>query len=175
MLSPLSFSGQCTLCRQALSYREGTQISGVWTSLLTEDEGPKQNLSQKLCCFGLSQKLLASLCTFSPVQNTFRWSSRTKMAPADPEVKASWAGQTPVLWQGRWSDVWSPKRALPHKLCGSRLSQKLSASVCTLSPVQTTFQRSPRTKMAPAFLRQKPPGPGGHLYSGQEGSWMSGA
>ena len=129
MLSPLSFSGQCTLCRQALSYREGTQISGVWTSLLTEDEGPKQNLSQKLCCFGLSQKLLASLCTFSPVQNTFRWSSRTKMAPADPEAKASQAGWTPVLWLGRWPDVWSPKMVLPQKLCGSRLSQKLLASV----------------------------------------------
>jgi hypothetical protein len=26
--------------------------------LLAEDEGPKQDLSQKLCCFGLSQKLL---------------------------------------------------------------------------------------------------------------------
>jgi hypothetical protein len=51
---------------------------------------------------------------------------------------------TPVLWPGRWSDVWSPKRALPQKLCGFRLSQKLSASVCTLSPVQTTFWRSPK-------------------------------
>jgi hypothetical protein len=27
------------------SYREGAQISGVWTSLLVEDEGPKQDLS----------------------------------------------------------------------------------------------------------------------------------
>ena len=43
------------------SYREGAQISGVWTSLLAEDEGLKQDLSQKLCCFGLSQKLLASV------------------------------------------------------------------------------------------------------------------
>jgi hypothetical protein len=43
------------------SYREGAQISGVWTFLLAEDEGLKQDLSQKLCCFGLSQKLLASV------------------------------------------------------------------------------------------------------------------
>ena len=43
------------------SYREGAHISGVRTSLLAEDEGPKQDLSQKLCCFGLSQKLLASV------------------------------------------------------------------------------------------------------------------
>ena len=43
------------------SYREGAQISGIWTSLLAEDEGLKQDLSQKLCCFGLSQKLLISV------------------------------------------------------------------------------------------------------------------
>jgi hypothetical protein len=36
------------------------KISGVWTSLLIEDEGTKEDLSQKLCCFGLSKKLLAS-------------------------------------------------------------------------------------------------------------------
>jgi hypothetical protein len=34
----------------------------------------------------------------------------------------------PVLWLGRWPDDWSPKMALPQKLCGSRLSQKLLAS-----------------------------------------------
>jgi hypothetical protein len=73
------------------------------------------------------------------------------MAPADPEAKASRAGQTPVLWPGRWSDVWSPKRALPQKLCGSCLSEKLSASVCTLSPVQTTFGGVPE----PYFLISK--------------------
>jgi hypothetical protein len=130
------------------SYREGAQTSGVQTSLLAEDEGPQQDLSQKLCCFVLSQNLLASVCTLSPVQTTFWRSPGTKMAPTDPEAKASWAGWTPVLWAGRWSGVWSPKRALPQKHCGSRLFQKLSASVCTLSPVQTTFQRSPGTKMA---------------------------
>jgi hypothetical protein len=29
--------------------------------LLAEEEGPKQDLSQKLCCFGRSQKLSASV------------------------------------------------------------------------------------------------------------------
>jgi hypothetical protein len=29
--------------------------------LLAEDERPKQDLSQKVCCFGLSQKLLISV------------------------------------------------------------------------------------------------------------------
>jgi hypothetical protein len=42
-------------------YREGAEISGVWTSLLAKDEGLKQDVSQKLCCFGLSQKVLASV------------------------------------------------------------------------------------------------------------------
>jgi hypothetical protein len=68
------------------------------------------------------------------------------MASPDPEAKASQARGTPVLWPGRWSDVWSLKRALPQKLCGSSLSQNLSASVCTLSPVQTTFRGSPGTR-----------------------------
>ena len=43
------------------SSREGAQISGFWTSLPAEDEDPKQDLSQMLCYFGLSQKLLASV------------------------------------------------------------------------------------------------------------------
>ena len=30
------------------SYREGAQISGIWTSLLAEDEGLKQGLSDNL-------------------------------------------------------------------------------------------------------------------------------
>ena len=87
------------------SYREDAQISGVQTSLLAEDEGPKQVLSQKLCCCGLSQKLLASVVHTLTCADHFRWSPGTKMAPADPEAKASRAGQTPVLWPGGWPDV----------------------------------------------------------------------
>jgi hypothetical protein len=56
------------------SYREGAQISGVQTSLLAKDEGPKQDLSQKLCCFGLSQKLLASVVHTLTCADYFRWS-----------------------------------------------------------------------------------------------------
>ena len=33
------------------SCREGAQISGIQTCLLAEDEGLKQGLSQKICCF----------------------------------------------------------------------------------------------------------------------------
>ena len=43
------------------SFREGAQIFGIQTCLLAEDEGLKQDLSQKLCHFVLSQKLLESV------------------------------------------------------------------------------------------------------------------
>ena len=56
------------------SYREGAQISGVQTSLLVEDEGPKQDLSQRLFCFGLSQKLLASVVHTLTCADYFCWS-----------------------------------------------------------------------------------------------------
>ena len=73
------------------SYREGAQISGVQTSLLAEDEGPKQDLSQKLCCFGLSQKLLASVVHTLTCADYFWRSLRTKMSSADAEAKPSGA------------------------------------------------------------------------------------
>jgi hypothetical protein len=110
------------------SYREGAQISGFRTSLLAKDKGPKQDLSQKPCCFGLSQKLLASVVHLSPVQY-FRRSLGTKMSSTNAEAKPSLAGWTPLLWAGRLPDVWSPKTVLPQKLCGSHLSQKLLAFV----------------------------------------------
>jgi hypothetical protein len=79
----------------------------------------------------------------------FPRSSGIKMATADPEAKASQAGQTPVLWPGRWTDVWSLKTALPQKLCGPRLSQKLLASVFhTLTCADCPLQ-SPGTNMTP--------------------------
>jgi hypothetical protein len=77
------------------------------------------------------------------------------MAPADPEAKASQAGQTPVLWPGRWPDVWSLKTALPQKLCGSRLSQKLFVSVVHTLACADYFLWSPGTKMAPAEPESK--------------------
>jgi hypothetical protein len=138
------------------SYRKGAQISGVRTSLLAEDEGPKHDLSQKLCCFGLSQKLLASVVHTLTCADYFQQSPGTKMAPANAEAKPSWTGQTPILWLGRWPDVWGPKRGLPQKLCGTRLSQKPLASVVHTLPCADNFPLSPRSKMAPNNAEAKP-------------------
>ena len=52
------------------SYREGAQISGIRTSLLAEDEGLKQ---------GLSQKLLASVVHTLTCADYFQRSPGTKM------------------------------------------------------------------------------------------------
>ena len=86
-------------------------------------------LPQKLCGSCLSQKLLASMVHILASADNFLRSPGAKMAPSDPEAKASQAGWTPVFWPGRWPDFWSPKMVLPQKLCGSCLSQKLLASV----------------------------------------------
>ena len=81
------------------SYREGAQIPGVWTSLLAEDEGQKQDLSQKLCCFGLSQKLLASVVHTLTCTDSSQRDPGTKMAP--PGALASPPGQGRHLTSGR--------------------------------------------------------------------------
>jgi hypothetical protein len=109
---------------------------------------PKRALPQKFCGSHLSQKLSASVVHTFTCADSFGRSPGTKMAPADPEAKGSRAGQTPVLWPGGWPDVCGPKRVLPQKLCGSRLSQKLSASVVYTLTCADYFGRSPRTKMA---------------------------
>jgi hypothetical protein len=93
--------------------------------LLAEDEGPKQDLSQKLSCFGLSQKLLASVVHTLTCPDYFLGSPGTKIGPADPDAKASWARWTPILWPGWWPDIWILKMVLPQKFFGSHLFQKL--------------------------------------------------
>jgi hypothetical protein len=96
------------------SYREGAQISGVRTSLLAENKGPKA-VSQNLCCFGLSQKLLAFVVHTLPCADYFQWSPRSKMIPNNAE--AHYAFFTGVPWVGLILKL--KEVVLPHqkKLC----------------------------------------------------------
>ena len=103
---------------QALLFQRRCIVIWCLDLLLAEDEGPKQDLSQKLCCFGqgggrlsgakngatseicgsrLYQKLLASVfhtltCAACPPR-----SPGTKVAPAEAEAEASRAGRTAML------------------------------------------------------------------------------
>ena len=71
---------------QVLLLQEGAQISGVQTSHLPEDEGPKQDLSQKLCCFDLSQMLFASIVhTLTCTDYSWR-DPGIKMVPPGPRA-----------------------------------------------------------------------------------------
>jgi hypothetical protein len=78
------------------SYKEAAQISGIHTFLLAEDEGPKQDVSLKLCCFGLSSVVHTPACA-----DYFLRILGTKMFSADTEANPSRSGQTTVLWLGR--------------------------------------------------------------------------
>ena len=101
------------------SYREGAQISGVQTCLLAEDEGPKQ---------GVSQKLLASVGHTLTCADYSCRDPGAMLAPPGALAKPSQVEWTPLLWQGRCPDVWSPKRSLPQKLSSMDLG-----GVCQLS------------------------------------------
>ena len=51
-----------------------------------------------------------------------------------------------------------------------------AASLCSPhSHLQTACRGVPEQRWLPKNLRQKPPGPGGHLSSGPVGGWLSGA
>ena len=99
--SLLSFSDQHTLCRQALLCSEGAQISGIWSCLLTEDEGPKQGLSQKLCHFYLSQKLCSFCSPHSHLHRLVSEGSWTQDGSPRSSSRALPGG--PLLWQSHIS------------------------------------------------------------------------
>jgi hypothetical protein len=108
----LSFSDQSTLCRQALLLQG--RYTDIWlqTCLLTENEGLKQ---------GLSQKLVTSVVNSLTCTDQSQRDPGTKMAPPGAQTKPS--------RQGRCLDVWRLKRGLPQKLCGFHLSKMMVDSV----------------------------------------------
>ena len=83
------------------SCREGGQISGIWTCLLAEDEGPKQGLSQNLCSFCSPHSHLHRVFSVQDL--------RTKMSPPDAVVKPSWAGVDTSPLAGKVPGCLEPK------------------------------------------------------------------
>jgi hypothetical protein len=69
---------------------------------------PKWGLSQKLCHFSILHSHLRRLVSKGP------WTQDGSLTCSGSQ---SPPGQTPLLWQGRCLDVWSPKWGLSQKLC----------------------------------------------------------
>jgi hypothetical protein len=112
--------------------REGGQISGIRTCLLSEDEGQKQ---------GLSQKLLA--CAF----HTLTWADQSCQNPGTQDgsprcfCKALLGGVDTSPLARKVSGCLEPETWSPQKLCGFHLSQKLLASaVHTLTYVVQSWR-----------------------------------
>jgi hypothetical protein len=99
------------------------------------------------------------------------WDTGHKMA-LSPALLVN--GQTPLLWQGRCVDVWSPKWGLSWKLCLFCLYQKLCcfcsphSHLCILVSDGSGTQDGSFTCSGRALL-------GRHLSPGWEGARMSGA
>jgi hypothetical protein len=123
-LSPLSFSGQSSLCRQALLFRGRCTVIWYLDLLLAEDEGPKQDLSQKLCCFGQEGG----------------WLSGVK---DDAASEALW------LSPGRWPAVWSRRWRRPRSSATLARPRNGWPLYSTRSPVQPALRGVPEPRMLP--------------------------
>ena len=144
---------------------DGSQRSGVQTCLLAEDEGWKQGLSQMMCC----------LCTLHAcLHRLVSKGHRTQDGSLSCSGGQSPPGQTPLLWRGRCLDVWSPKWGLSQKLCCLCLSQKLCCFCSPHSHLHRLVSEGPGTQDGSLTCSGRAL-PGGHLSSGRESVWMSGA
>ena len=172
----MSFSGQSTLCRQALLFQGRCTDIWHWTCLLAEDEGPKQGLSLKLCQFCLSQKLCSFCSPHSHLSRLVseRFRSRDGCPRCSSKALLRWEDTSPLA--RKCLDVWSPKWGLPQKLCHFCLSQNL-CSFCSrhFQLRRLVSEGSGNQDGSPQVLQQGPPRAGRHLSSGREGAWMSGA
>ena len=115
--------------------------------LLAEGEGPKQDRSQKLCCFGqqggwlsgAEDGAVSEALWLSPVPETAGLCIPHRHPCSLPSAESR-----------KVAGCLEPKMAPPQKLSGSRLSQKRLASVFhNLTRVACPL-RSPGAKEAPA-------------------------
>jgi hypothetical protein len=77
----------------------------------------KRGLSQKLCHFCLSQKLCCFCSLHSPLCRLVSEGPGTQSVSFTCSGSQSPPRQAPLLWQGRFPDVWSLKQGLCQKLC----------------------------------------------------------
>ena len=138
------------------SYREGVQISGVQTSLLAEDEGQKQDLSQKLCCFGRCAHSHLCRLLFSGVPEP-RWLPlflRQKPPGPGGHLSSGRGG-------GRMSGA---RKGLCLRSSMAPTCPRSCQLLCAHSHLcRLLFGGVLEPRWLSQILRQRPPGPGGHL------------
>jgi hypothetical protein len=105
------------------SCREGALIPAVQTCLLAEEEGPKQGLSQKMCCLCSLHAHLHRLVSKG------HWTQDGSLTCSGGQSPPR---QTPLLWRGRWPDVWSLKRGLSQSCVAFACSRSCVASAVRL-------------------------------------------
>jgi hypothetical protein len=171
--SLLSFSGQRTLCRQALLLQG--RCTGIWHLDLSTGrrEGPKQILSQKLCFFRLSQKLCSLCSPHSHLRRLVSEGSRNQDGSPRCSGKAlpgmvdtfPQAGKVPGCLEPKTGSapegVWLLPVTGVFSFCSSH------SHLCRL----VSEGLGPR--LLPQVLWQSLLSQGGHLSSGREGAPMS--
>ena len=153
------------------SFREGVQLSGVRTSSWLKVKA--QNRIFPRSCVALARKVAGCLeskmalpqrlCDSRPYQkwlaSVFHTVTRAACPPRSPGAKKAPAGACDTNLSGqadpraltrKVAGCLELKMAPPQKLCGSRLSQKLLASVFHTLTRAACPPRSPGTKVAPA-------------------------
>jgi hypothetical protein len=134
------------------SCMEDAQIYSVQTYLLADNEGPKQGLSQKICCLCSLQAHLHRLVSEG---------HRKKDGPLTCSGGQSAPRLTLLLWRGRCPDVWNLKHGLSQKLCSFCQSQKLCrfcslhSHLCRLVSEGSWTQDGSLTCSSHAFLAYK--------------------
>lgn len=162
--SLLSFSGQSTLCRQALLLQG--RCTGIWRLDLSPGrrEGPKQVLSQKLC----------SLC--SPHSHLHRLVSEgSRNQDGSPRC----SGKALPGMVGTFPQAGKVPGCLePETRCAPEVVWLLPVpevvSFCSShSHLCRLVSEGPRPRLLPQVLWQSLPSQGGHLSSVREGARMS--